>query len=166
MAHTPNAARTLRFWRRFRSCHCRHQPHRHSLQVVAAPRSTDIDIDQCGRSRLPQRLPIVRLPAPPSAEIRNPHSASRAARGFLHERLSYACGTRNPSPIRSFDQSQRNPESCRLFSSPSTAASRTGRSGFQRCVCSHALQMVAVVGEMTIHLGRSGVGPPETIELF
>ena len=42
------------------------------------------------------RSPSVAPQPPKSARKRNPHSPAPAARGFLHERLSYAC--RRPKP--------------------------------------------------------------------
>ena len=38
-----------------------------------------------------------------------------ADRGFLHERLSYASGTRNPSPLQSFGRSADDPKSGHAF---------------------------------------------------
>lgn len=49
------------------------------------------------------------------AQSTNPHSPSRAARGFLHVRISYAKSARNPSTKPSFGSSGLNVETCHSF---------------------------------------------------
>jgi len=49
------------------------------------------------------------------AQSTNPHSPSRAARGFLHVRISYAKSARNPSTLLSFPAFGLAPETGRSF---------------------------------------------------
>lgn len=73
--------------------------------------------------------PLNRRRTPPAGPARstNPHSASRAARGFLHVRISYA-SARNPSTKRSLKMTTPSLETGRPFILPA-------RRGLERRLC-------------------------------